>query len=227
RAHAYHAGLKASEREAVQEGFMDGDAEVIVATTAFGLGVDRAAVRFVFHAEVPESVDSYYQEVGRAGRDGEPAQAVLFYRPEDLGLRRFFAGGALGVDGCARDELEDAVQRAAEGEEQRHAFDRSRVEMMRAYAEHDGCRRQFILSYFGEKFEVRCGNCDNCDAGLSQASAADRPFAVGARVEHAEWGKGAVQRYDGDQMTVLFAAVGYKPLSVALVVEGGLLTLSR
>ena len=128
---------------------------------------------------------------------------------------------------AARDELEHAVQRAAEAEEERHAFDRSRVEMMRAYAEHEGCRRQFILSYFGEEFERPCGNCDNCDAGLSEASVADRPFAVGARVEHAEWGEGAVQRYDGDQMTVLFDSVGYKTLSVALVVEGGLLTLSR
>src|SRR4051794_28622777 len=96
---AYHAGLKAAEREDAQERFMDSEVAVIVATTAFGMGVDKADVRFVFHAEVPESVDSYYQEVGRAGRDGEPADAVLFYRPEDLGLRRFFAGsGHVGAD---------------------------------------------------------------------------------------------------------------------------------
>ena len=96
---AYHAGLKAAAREAVQERFMASDADVIVATTAFGMGVDKPDVRFVFHAEVPESVDAYWQEVGRAGRDGEPAHAVLFYRAEDLGLRRFFAGsGHVGAD---------------------------------------------------------------------------------------------------------------------------------
>ncbi|HYZ29949.1 MAG TPA: RecQ family zinc-binding domain-containing protein, partial [Thermoleophilaceae bacterium] len=99
-------------------------------------------------------------------------------------------------------------------------------EMMRAYAEHDGCRREFILSYFGEDYEGPCGNCDNCDAGRSGASAADRPFPVGARVAHADWGEGAVQRYDGDEMTVLFDTVGYKTLSVTLVVQRDLLTLS-
>ncbi|MEA2484220.1 MAG: ATP-dependent helicase RecQ [Thermoleophilaceae bacterium] len=278
---AYHAGMSGKKRDEIQNDFMDDKTDVIVATTAFGMGIDKPNIRFVHHFDISESVDSYYQEIGRAGRDGEPARALLFYRSEDLGLRRFFAGGALGVDviqavadtifekpgpveptdlrdeldlsetrlstavsrlaeagaveplpsgelapGCDREQLEDAVQRAAEAEEERHAFDRSRVEMMRAYAEHPGCRRQFILSYFGEEYAGPCGNCDNCDAGLSDDSATDGPFAVGARVEHAEWGPGAVQRYDGDQMTVLFDSVGYKTLSVQLVVDGDLLTLS-
>ena len=72
---------------------MDDELDVVVATTAFGMGVDKPNVRWVVHAEISESLDSYYQEVGRAGRDGEPAEAMLFYRPEDLGLRRFFSGG--------------------------------------------------------------------------------------------------------------------------------------
>lgn len=277
----YHAGMSTKERDQIQNDFMDDRLDVIVATTAFGMGIDKPNIRFVHHFDVSESVDSYYQELGRAGRDGDAARAVLFYRPEDLGLRRFFAGGTLGVDliqsvadavfengkpvepaairgelelsetrlataitrleqagavealpsgevapRCARDELEGAVQRAAEADEERHAFDRSRVEMMRAYAEHPGCRRDFILSYFGGRYEGPCGNCDNCDAGRGDGSAADGPFAVGARVQHAEWGDGAVQRYDGDQMTVLFDSVGYKTLSVGLVVEGKLLTLA-
>jgi ATP-dependent DNA helicase RecQ len=276
---AYHAGMRASERDRIQNEFMDDQIDAIVATTAFGMGVDKPNIRFVHHLDISESVDSYYQEIGRAGRDGEPARAVLFYRPEDLGLRRFFAGGALGLDAIhsvaeavyakgggavglsdlreetdlsetklvtavtrleeagavatlpggevapavGRDELEQAIQAAAKAEEERHAFDKSRVEMMRAYAEHPGCRRQFILSYFGEPYDGPCGNCDNCDSGQGDAGG-EGPFPVGARVEHAEWGRGEVQRYDDDQMVVLFDSVGYKTLSVELVVERGLLT---
>src|SRR3954452_3419499 len=81
RAAAYHAGMRAAERDAVQERFMDGDVDVVAATIAFGMGIDKHDVRWVFHAEVSESPDAYYQEVGRAGRDGDPADSVLFYRP--------------------------------------------------------------------------------------------------------------------------------------------------
>jgi ATP-dependent DNA helicase RecQ len=94
RSRAYHAGLARGERDEVQQAFMDGELDVVVATTAFGMGIDKPDVRFVVHAEPADSLDSYYQEIGRAGRDGEPATAVLVYRQEDLGLRRFFAAGA-------------------------------------------------------------------------------------------------------------------------------------
>ena len=89
----YHGGLKGAERESIQERFMNGDVQVIVATNAFGMGIDKADVRFVYHFDISDSLDSYYQEIGRAGRDGEPAEAVLFYRSEDLNLRKFQAGG--------------------------------------------------------------------------------------------------------------------------------------
>ena len=91
RSEVYHAGLSARERARVHEAFSDGTADVVVATNAFGMGIDKPDVRFVVHASAPESLDAYYQEMGRAGRDGDAAEAVLFYRPEDLGLRKYFA----------------------------------------------------------------------------------------------------------------------------------------
>ncbi|RKE64088.1 RecQ family ATP-dependent DNA helicase [Microbacterium sp. AG238] len=91
---AYHAGLSSKDRNRVHEAFHDGEVDVVVATSAFGMGIDKADVRFVVHADIPDSIDAYYQELGRAGRDGEPATATLHYRPEDLSLRRFFAASA-------------------------------------------------------------------------------------------------------------------------------------
>lgn len=96
RAATYHAGLRSRERSAVHDDFLDDRLDVVVATNAFGMGIDKPNVRFVVHASVPDSLDAYYQEVGRAGRDGEPASAVLHYRSEDLGLRKYFA--ARGAD---------------------------------------------------------------------------------------------------------------------------------
>jgi ATP-dependent DNA helicase RecQ len=274
RAAFYHAGMRPADRSDVHERFRAGSLEVVVATTAFGMGIDKPDVRWVFHAEISESVDSYYQEAGRAGRDGEHAEIVLFYRPEDLGLRRFFAGGGhLEVDELARvldavdhgvedpaalrsqaelsetklaaalSRLEEAgalhveadgsvhprehdaeaLRAAAEAEERRRSFERSRVDMMRAYAETADCRRAFLLSYFGEDFTPPCGRCDNCEKGLTGPPPADVPFPVGTRVEHEQWGAGVVQRYDDDSVVVLFDEAGYKTLALAVVVERGLL----
>ncbi len=101
RASHYHGGMRKDERDRTHHGFLDGDLEVVVATPAFGMGIDKPDVRFVHHAQVPDSLDSYLQEVGRAGRDGAPATATLFYRQADLGLRRFLSAGADGTDDLA------------------------------------------------------------------------------------------------------------------------------
>ncbi|WP_020125998.1 RecQ family ATP-dependent DNA helicase [Streptomyces sp. 303MFCol5.2] len=99
---SYHAGRPAAERGRTQDRFSSGEIDVVVATSAFGMGIDKANVRFVLHASVPGSLDAYYQEIGRAGRDGAPARAILAYRPQDLGLQRFFAAGAPDADALRR-----------------------------------------------------------------------------------------------------------------------------
>lgn len=213
QARAYHAGLPDRERERVQEWFMGCGEAVIAATNAFGMGVDKHDVRFVIHYDIPDSVDSLYQELGRAGRDGRPARALLLYRPEDLA--RHPPGG---VTEAARAHLSEVGR----SEEQLRDFARSRREMIRAYAEHEQCRRAFLLGYFGEAHKGHCGACDNCLAGRT-AGADGGAFAPDTRVLHEEWGEGTVELADSHEVIVLFDAVGYRKLSSEAVRERGLL----
>jgi ATP-dependent DNA helicase RecQ len=279
RAAHYHAGVPAGARRETQDAFMNDEVEVIVATIAFGMGIDKPNVRFVFHYDISDSIDSSYQEIGRAGRDGEPARAVLFYRPEDLTLHRFFAGSgkvdteemetvARAVDEAGgplspedlREEtelsaakvstavtrleeagmvetlptgeiveerhadIEQAARDAVESEERYREFERSRIDMMRGYAEEYGCRREYLLNYFGEAYDPPCGNCDNCDAGHGVQTDTDVPFPINTRVVHQTLGPGLVERYEGDTLVVLFDEGGYKMLAADLVVGTGVLT---
>ncbi|HWG63724.1 MAG TPA: RecQ family ATP-dependent DNA helicase [Streptosporangiaceae bacterium] len=268
----YHGGLATAERLAAQRAFEDG--ATIVATSAFGMGIDRADVRFVVHASVAGSLDEYYQEIGRCGRDGQAAAAICCYRAEDLGLQRHFASGLpteaelAAVAGAAaapitRRELAartglpplrlaellnlleaagavrlgscvepadnpppaaEAAARALEVAKHHRSVERSRVEMMRLYAEMTDCRRRFLLRYFGEAVSDPCGHCDNCEAGQSRADVRGGVFSPGERVQHQEWGPGLVLAAEDDRLTVLFDEYGYRELATDVVSGRHLLT---
>ena len=145
----YHAGMEGFQREAVQRAFMAGQQEIVVATNAFGMGIDRADVRCIAHLAPPSSVEAYYQEAGRAGRDGADAVCILLVSPGDMALRRRLIES--DVDG-----------RAPNAETVRHRWNLF-LELMR-YAEGGGCRHDAILSYFGDEAETLagCGKCDVC-----------------------------------------------------------------
>ena len=296
---AYHGGLPGARRREVHEAFLGGTADVVVATSAFGMGIDKDDVRFVVHADIPDSVDAYSQELGRAGRDGEPAQATLHYRPEDLALRRYFAtknpdagelrallkalraghrrgpalaeatglsarrvtglltlladtasvrltrAGAVLAEGV---DTRRAVREALRRVEERERIDRSRIDVMREYAETRRCRRQVLLGYFGQELDEPCGHCDTCDAAAAapqirmtspdsedsgrnvrihaQDPNPETPagWAVDDRVEHREWGPGTVVAVEDDRMRVFFEREGYKLLSLEVVERESLLS---
>ncbi|MFM6932501.1 MAG: DNA helicase RecQ [Novosphingobium sp.] len=137
----YHAGLPSEERAANQSAFVDSEDMVMVATVAFGMGIDKPDVRFVAHAGVPKSIESYYQETGRAGRDGDDSVAVMFWAPADFVLAR---------------------ERLSEMDESRRKGERARLDALSALVESAGCRRAILLRHFGESPPEKCGNCDNC-----------------------------------------------------------------
>ena len=139
---AYHAGMAAEDRRARQNRFMSEDGLVMVATIAFGMGIDKPDIRFVVHTDMPGSMEAFYQEIGRAGRDGLPAETMLLYGLEDMAKRRRF----IDEDG------EDADHKLRE---------HKRLDALIAYCEAAECRRQAMLRYFDEETEA-CGNCDNC-----------------------------------------------------------------
>ncbi|MBI2380450.1 MAG: DNA helicase RecQ [Gammaproteobacteria bacterium] len=165
----YHAGLPAATREKNQTRFLNEDGIVMVATIAFGMGIDKPDVRFVAHLDLPKSLEAYYQETGRAGRDGLPANAWMAYGLQDvLTYRQMMDGSELSED--------------------QKRIERQRLDAMLGYAETVACRRQVLLGYFGETGRSACGNCDNCleppdtyDGGLDAQKALSCVYRTGQR----------------------------------------------
>jgi ATP-dependent DNA helicase RecQ len=169
RALAYHAGLAPDVRRAAQQRFLNEDGLIVVATIAFGMGIDKPDVRFVAHLNLPKSIESYYQETGRAGRDGEPADAWMAFGLQDIVMQR---------DWIAKSEAPDAIKH----------IQRQKLDALVGLSEIASCRRQTLLAYFGEALSEPCGNCDNCltppdtiDASVMAQKALSAVYRTGQR----------------------------------------------
>ena len=270
----YHSKLQKHDRTAVHELFMDEAIRAVVATNAFGLGIDKPNIRFVVHYDLPGSVEAYTQEAGRAGRDGDLSRCVLIYRMSDTRVQNYFltgkypdieevqkvfgtleifgaqeggvsltdlrkitqlpltklkvvlallkkAGfienarrGTYALTDAAREQREMVLNLA--NYETKKKYDQSKLAMMLQYAETTGCRRRFILNYFGEDFEAEtCGACDNCLQGHREQTTSG--YRISDIVYHAKFGQGTVERAEKDLVTVLFPNVGYKTLLASAV----------
>ena len=193
---AYHAGLEPAQRAANARAFVGSEDMVMVATIAFGMGIDKPDVRFVAHAGLPKSIEAYYQETGRAGRDGDPAAAMLFWGAEDFAR--------------ARRRIETEV------EEARRPGERQRLNALAGLVEATGCRRAILLRHFGETPPAACGNCDNClspPASIDATEVARKLLSAAFRTEM-RFGIGHLADVLAGRDTDKVLAQGHQRLSV-------------
>jgi ATP-dependent DNA helicase RecQ len=278
KADYYHGKRTKKERDHVQEAFMNNKVRVIAATNAFGLGIDKHDIRFVIHKDIPATVEAYYQEAGRAGRDGNLARCTILYRPNDLGRAKFLSGtdrltkrelykGIRNIRKLTSGTLEeyitasglhrgdfarllhilesqkliksdginlkieshkiDGSKLSLDQESIRKAFERSRWEMIRTYAETKECRRKFLVTYLGDSFEsTACMMCDNDNIDgivVESVEPFTTEFSQGGIVQHNVWGQGTIQDVTATSLTILFQDIGYKILDIETIKQTNIL----